>query len=203
MSYRAPVAVARYEQIIKKSRFIAIASAVPVQHELTAFLDGVATEFPDARHICYASIIGPPETGQQIFADDGEPAGTAGKPILNVLQHSGVGDIAIAVVRYFGGIKLGAGGLVRAYSSSASGVMTDLSTSLVEQNITLRLQVDYPLENDIRHLLGEFGIKDINVSYEGRLELSCEAPLRCIETLRNRLISAARGKIQIRVSDPD
>ena len=202
-SYRTPIGAVRYEQIIKKSRFIAISTHVPDQARRKIFLAEVAAEFPDARHVCHASIIGAPATGQQFFNDDGEPSGTAGKPILNVLQHSELGDITTAVVRYFGGIKLGAGGLVRAYSSSASGTMSAMTTRIVEQTVAIHLQVDFALENDIRHLLGEFGISKLDVSYENKLHVKCNAPVNLTDALRIKLVSAARGNIVIRIDESD
>ncbi len=202
MNYNTPENKVRFEQIIKKSRFIAIATHVSDQADLQNFLNQVSAEFPDARHICYASIIGPAETGKQLSSDDGEPSGTAGKPILNVLQHSGFGDIATAVVRYFGGIKLGAGGLVRAYSGSASGAVTQLTVRTVEQKISLYLEADFSLENNIRHLLGEFSVSKPEVSYEHNLQIRCSVPIDLVDTLRNRLTDITRGKIVFTTLDP-
>jgi len=203
MKYNTPDNKARFEQIIKKSRFIAISAHVPNSSTLGEFLNGVSAEFPDARHICYASIIGAPETGKQMHSDDGEPSGTAGKPILHVLQHSGFGDIATAVVRYFGGIKLGAGGLVRAYSGSASGSVSQLSTRVIEQTVSLCLQAEYSFESTLRHLLGEFGVSKLEVHYEHNLQIQCGVPVNLLKPIQNRLTDATRGKISFTVRDPE
>lgn len=203
MDYKTPDSEARFEQTIKKSRFIAISNHVPDREHFDGFINRVATEFPDSRHICYGAIVGPPGTGQQLFNDDGEPSGTAGKPILNVLLHSGFGDIATAVVRYFGGVKLGAGGLVRAYSGSASGAVVQLTSRTVEQTVPMYLEVEYSLESNIRHLLGESGARLLDACYEHNLQIHCTVPVRHVEHLRQRLTDVTRGKIIIRIADTE
>jgi uncharacterized YigZ family protein len=195
ISYPTPDNLSRHEQIIKKSRFVGIACHVGTEAGLKQLLQETAEEFVDARHICYAAILGAPDSGKQLHNDDGEPAGTAGKPILSVLQHSGFGDVAALVVRYFGGIKLGAGGLVRAYSGTASGCVTQLDSRLVEPTVRVSLQLDFPQERNIRHLLGEFGINDLQVSYSHNLQIQCRVPIVLVDDLRNRLTDATRGKI--------
>ena len=203
MNYKTPDNIARFEQVIKKSRFIAVSGHVPDQAGLSDFLNNLSAEFPDARHICYASILGTPKAGKLLCSDDNEPAGTAGKPILNVLQHSGFGDIATAVVRYFGGIKLGAGGLVRAYSASASGSVTQLTTRIIEHTVHLYLEAEFPLENDIRHLLKEIGVSRFHVNYEHNLQIQCNVPVTEVDQLRSRLTDASRGKIVFTVLDTE
>ncbi|MGH9390470.1 MAG: IMPACT family protein, partial [Vicinamibacteria bacterium] len=112
-SYRAPRAPARFEQEIKRSRFVGIAAPVSTPEEVDKELETIRGEFPDATHHSWAYVLGNPDAGPRMrFDDAGEPAGTAGKPILNVLQRRKVGDALVVVVRYFGGVKLGAGGLV-------------------------------------------------------------------------------------------
>ena len=127
MGYSVPAREARFAQEIKRSRFIGVAIRVSSSEDATEALAALKKEFPDATHHCWAYVLGNPASSSHMRTDDdGEPSGTAGKPILNVLQHQDVGDILLVVVRYFGGTKLGAGGLVRAYSSTASGVMERL-----------------------------------------------------------------------------
>ena len=112
----------RIEYIIEKSRFIATAAPCRTEEEVRAFYDRITKEFWDASHNCTAYALGPRQE-QQRSSDNGEPSGTAGKPILEVLKKTGITDTAIVVTRYFGGIKLGAGGLIRAYSHSAAEVL--------------------------------------------------------------------------------
>ena len=203
MNYQTPDNIARFEQVIKKSRFIAVSTHAPDRAGLNDLLNKLSAEFPDAGHICYAGILGAPEAGKLLYSDDSEPAGTAGKPILNVLQHSGFGDIATAVVRYFGGTKLGAGGLVRAYSGSASGSVKQLTTRTVEQTVHLVLEAQFPLENDIRHLLNEFGVGRLNVGYKHNLQIQCSIPVALVDQLRSRLNDACRGKMVFTILDPE
>ncbi|MBU2977745.1 YigZ family protein [Alteromonas sp. C1M14] len=135
MSYVVPKQ--RYQTLleIKKSKFYACAGPVESRDEAMAMLSALKVEYPDARHHCWAYLLGDPiNPTTMAMSDDGEPSGTAGKPILNVLQHKNVGNIMMVVTRYFGGIKLGAGGLVRAYSGAAQQTM---STLPVLEQITL------------------------------------------------------------------
>ena len=118
------------EMIIKRSRFLATVSRVTTPDEAKAFVERLKARHPDANHNCWAFNAGAPGTTARIGAsDDGEPKGTAGRPMLNVLLHCGIGEIAVVVTRYFGGIKLGAGGLVRAYSQGARDVIEKAGTA--------------------------------------------------------------------------
>jgi len=120
MSDPIPQATAQAEIEIKKSRFIGLAKQINDREQGMLWLAKVKATYPDARHHCWAYLLGNPSCATNAgMGDDGEPSGTAGKPILNVLQHKGVGDIMLIVVRYFGGIKLGAGGLNRTYGQAA------------------------------------------------------------------------------------
>ena len=121
LSYQRPAAPLEHEIEIKRSRFIALLAAVENEREARDFIDRAKTRFPDARHHCSAYLYHVEDSHPvQRFSDDGEPSGTAGKPILDVLKGSGMTDICVVVVRYFGGVKLGAGGLVHAYGGAAS-----------------------------------------------------------------------------------
>lgn len=141
--YPAPKNAQKFELDIKRSRFIA--SVVPVQGKEAAkvSLIDIRKTWPDANHHCWAMVAGKPnDVFQQDQSDDGEPRGTAGKPMLNVLLHSGFGNTLVVVTRYFGGIKLGAGGLVRAYTQSVSEALTQTIT----EPVVLREYIDVVLE---------------------------------------------------------
>ena len=112
----------RHEYVVEKSRFITTVCPCTTEEEAQAFINRINKEFWDARHNCTAFALGPKQE-QQRSSDNGEPSGTAGKPILNVLQKKDMTNVLCVVIRYFGGIKLGAGGLVRAYTKSASEVI--------------------------------------------------------------------------------
>ena len=195
MTYPTPANTTRFELIVRKSRFIAITGLASNHNDARQFLKTVAEEFPDANHICHACIIGSPDNGSASCNDNGEPTGTAGKPILNVLQHSGVGDIITTVVRYFGGIKLGTGGLVRAYSNSTSGSLTNLQTTVAETFIELEFMVDFSLENEIRHSLATVDAREMKTSYSHKLMVSCKIPIQFAEPAVEQLKNLTRGKI--------
>ena len=117
--YPVPAAAHRVEQEISRSRFITTIGRAPTVEEAQAFIRAVADEFRGATHNCWAYVVGPPgDTGRIGMSDAGEPHGTAGRPMLNALLHAPVGDVVAVVTRYYGGTKLGTGGLVRAYSST-------------------------------------------------------------------------------------
>ncbi|MCH2556063.1 MAG: IMPACT family protein [Alcanivorax sp.] len=136
---------------INKSRFIAWLRPVRSRAEGQAVLEQARARYPDATHHCHAWLIGAPNSGQGAMNDDGEPSGTAGKPIFNVIQHKGVGDVMVVVIRYFGGVKLGAGGLVRAYAGAAEAVLSamDVIEQVPERTVILRL--GFALEQPLRH----------------------------------------------------
>lgn len=131
--------------------------------------------YPDARHICTAYIIGNPNnTTSAGFDDDGEPNGTAGKPILNVLQHKAIGNCLVAVVRYFGGIKLGAGGLTRAYSNATQAVVDKMILTAFIPTTILTVQMDFANEAFVRHILTSFDAVILSVDYDKLVNLSIE-----------------------------
>ena len=166
MAYLSPAAEARFEQEIQKSRFIGIVHPARSPEEVDSLLAGVREEFEDATHHCWAYLLGDPERAPRMrFEDAGEPAGTAGKPILNVLRNRGIGDALVVVVRYFGGIKLGAGGLARAYSSTASRVLDAAELLTAVPRVEMRIRLDYADEAAARHLLDRRGIEILAVSY--------------------------------------
>lgn len=181
MSQGYPVPARTLEREIerRKSRFIARAGCVTTREEGMAFLQAMRDAYPDARHHCWAYLIGDPETAASAaMNDDGEPSGTAGKPILNVIQHKGIGDVIVVVARYFGGVKLGAGGLVRAYAGATEAVLSELPFTSQVQLETIHLQMDFAREQAVRHWAGEHDADVIAVDYgEGvtmRLRLPAE-----------------------------
>ncbi len=137
---------------IKKSRFIARAAQASDRAAAMALLERSRADYPDARHHCWAYLIGNPETASgAAMNDDGEPSGTAGKPILNVIRHKGIGDVMVVVSRYFGGVKLGAGGLTRAYSNAAEAVLAELPLAEQRPQCALTLSLGFAQEQPLRH----------------------------------------------------
>lgn len=132
----------RTEYIIEKSRFIATIAPVSTEEEAQAFMQRISKEFWDATHNCTAYAIGPRQE-QQRSSDNGEPSGTAGKPMLEVLKKTTITNVAVVVTRYFGGIKLGAGGLIRAYSHSVAKAVQEGPKSLIAPRQIVSLTIDY------------------------------------------------------------
>lgn len=168
-----PAGKARTELIIKKSRFIASAGHATSRAEAMAFLQHVRDDYPDARHHCWAYLLGDPQaTASAGMNDDGEPSGTAGKPILNVIQHKGIGNVMVSVTRYFGGIKLGAGGLARAYAGATENVLSKLPLSRHAPHSKRRLQADFAHEQAIRHWCTQHDARIAEVVYSTRVILN-------------------------------
>lgn len=192
--YHKPVCEARSELEIKRSRFIAVAASVADPQVCHEFIQSVKDEFPDARHHCIAFIAGDPADSQCYgMSDDGEPSGTAGKPMFNVLQHSGLGEVVVVVVRYFGGIKLGTGGLVKAYSQATQQVLDALSTEEVRPHFRVQIEADYAFESDIRHWLTALNASKITCDYGQQVVMTAE--LEQPDTLAKKLQQVGQGRI--------
>ncbi|VAW45401.1 FIG000605: protein co-occurring with transport systems (COG1739) [hydrothermal vent metagenome] len=179
MGYLIPLEVASAEVVIKKSRFIAYAKGVASREAAMIWLAEIKKDYPDARHHCWAYMIGDPKCALNAgMGDDGEPSGTAGKPILNVLHHKEVGDIMVIVIRYFGGIKLGAGGLTRAYSQAAQEVMAVLVTEQQVEMVKIGLSCDFSLEQQVRYWLKHLGGLVVKVNYTQQVVMDVSVPLK-------------------------
>ncbi|MGO2128464.1 MAG: YigZ family protein [Pseudoalteromonas prydzensis] len=152
--YNYPAAPVFYQEEIKKSTFIVHIAHTPDLASAKAFIREVENKYSDARHNCWAHVAGNPG-GSHVYgcSDDGEPNGTAGKPMLNVLVGSGLGEITAVVTRYFGGIKLGTGGLVRAYGGSLNNALTHLTTTVKVPSVELIGYSDYSIQGAIEQLL--------------------------------------------------
>lgn len=188
MSYQTlqnPV-TARLE--IKKSEFIAYAYPVTSREQAMFHVEQLRVKYPDARHWCWAYIIGDPEnTTSAGFDDDGEPNGTAGRPILNVLQHKSIGNIIIVVVRYFGGIKLGAGGLTRAYAGSAQAAVDKMTLQPYVPMAQIQILADFATEAQCRYVVEDLNGQIDDVDYSKQVTLTITIAEQDIENLKERL----------------
>ncbi|GGW81377.1 YigZ family protein [Alteromonas halophila] len=177
MNYPIPAKTAISELEVKKSRFIGIASHADSRDAALTILEKIRADYPDARHHCWAYQLGHPDTPTSAaMGDDGEPSGTAGKPILNVIQHKDVSDVMVVVVRYFGGIKLGAGGLVRAYSGAAQAAMADLAIKHHVSLTALSIVSDFRHEQFIRHFADTHQGQISDVVYTDNVALTLHLP---------------------------
>ncbi len=151
--YRVPTETARAELVITKSRFIATAGFAPTADAAKATLDNIRTEMPDASHHVHAFRAGYGNSVVEGMSDDGEPSGTAGPPILSILRGTDIGDVIVVVTRYFGGTKLGTGGLVRAYGDAARAVLDDLPTAEKIPKRQLMFAAPYSFYKQIKRLM--------------------------------------------------
>lgn len=176
--------------VINKSKFIGYLIPVSSEDEAELYLESLKEEYPDATHHCYAYII----DGKQRANDDGEPAKTAGMPILNVLERNELNHVLGVVIRYFGGIKLGAGGLVRAYSQSMVETLSIASIVYKEKAPYYALSFDYHHMRQLDHVLKSNGIEILVKQYDEKVSYECfirdEAFLESLLDQFNRQIDA-------------
>jgi len=162
--YDIPAVTSRTEETILRSRFITTVGHADSIDDARAFIGRVSEEFADANHNCWAYVVGPPgDTSRVGMSDAGEPHGTAGRPMLDVLLGSGVGDVVAVVTRYFGGTKLGKGGLVRAYGNGVKAALETLEVTELVQTVSLRVTIGYADVSPFKHSLPQF---EANVTEE-------------------------------------
>lgn len=178
---------------IKKSEFITYAYPADSREQAMFHVEQLREQYPDARHHCWAYIIGDPNnTTSAGFDDDGEPNGTAGRPILNVLQHKSIGNVIIIVVRYFGGIKLGAGGLTRAYAGSAQAAVDQMTLQPHVPMTTVNIVADFATETQCRYVVDSLNGRIEAVAYSKQVTLTVAIAEADITTLKERLAMDGR-----------
>ncbi len=198
-AYPVPAARHRYEETVKKSRFIATVAHAESAEGAKAFIAAVSGEFRGATHNCWAFLAGPPgSTGALGMSDDGEPHQTAGRPMLNVLSGSGIGEIAVVVTRFYGGVKLGTGGLVRAYSGAVKGALETLP--LTRKHITTRVQLIFPYQHvtGIRNLCICLGGTILEETYTEAVSFLAELPESAMAEFRVKSRDLTCGGISIK-----
>ncbi len=156
--------------IERKSEFIGSITPVKTEEEAIAFVNGVKKQYADAKHNVYAYLLR--ENNVTRFSDDGEPHGTAGLPVLDVLRKEGVTDVAVVVTRYFGGILLGTGGLVRAYSQAAKMALDAAGKSTMEKLLVFSLRVNYSDLQKIEPILENYTMIRLDTAYADDVRLS-------------------------------
>ncbi len=196
--YRVPAARVRVEEVISRSRFITTAGPAADIDEAKAFIAGIRAEFTDATHNCYAFAAGPPgSTAMAGMSDDGEPGGTAGRPMLAVVLGSGVGDLVVVVTRYYGGTKLGTGGLVRAYSGGVKAVLEVLPLREKVSYRTLLVSGPYSYVTPLERLLPDYEATVQGRDFAADVTWQLQAPAEQIEGLAAALIEMSRGELEI------
>jgi uncharacterized YigZ family protein len=179
------------ELLIKKSRFIGCVQSVPDREAALAVVAALRAEHPGAAHVCWALMAG----GQSAANDDGEPGGTAGRPMLEVLRHQQIEGALATVVRYFGGVKLGAGGLVRAYTDSIAQALTGAQLVPLVRLRALRCEVPYALEGLVRRELAAVGAVLESVAHASTVAFVFALPETVAEAFIARLDDAAQGRV--------
>ncbi len=197
--YPIPAAEARAEIEVKNSRFVATAVPAFTVEEAKAFITRIKAEFSDATHNVPAFLVG---FGNSVTAhcnDDGEPSGTAGRPILAVLQGSGLGDIAVVVTRYYGGTKLGTGGLVRAYGDAAKAVLDILPRAEKVPTHTTMLALPYSLLEQVRLLVGEWNGRILDEQFAADITMTMQFTVARFPGFQDALRELSHGSLAAEV----
>jgi uncharacterized YigZ family protein len=182
---------AHHELIIKKSRFIACVQPMPDRAGAQKVVAGLRADHAGANHVCWALLAG----GQSAAVDDGEPSGTAGRPMLDVLRHQDLEGVLATVVRYFGGVKLGAGGLVRAYTDSVAQALLSAQKVAIVRQRHLGCSAPYPLEGLVRRELEQAGASLDAAVHADQVSFAFHLPEDKAQLLVARLNEAGNGRI--------
>lgn len=191
---------AAYEYEEKKSIFIGYVKRCESEEEAKEFVAKIKNKHKDARHNCYAYVIGE-NMGIQRYSDDGEPQGTAGIPILDVIKKKNLTNIAVVVTRYFGGILLGAGGLVRAYTKAASDGINSGEIVAKVLGRAIKMKISYDLLGKIQYLCATNNFYIENTEYSDNVEVEIYVEEEKLEEIKQKSIEAASGKIEISEDD--
>jgi uncharacterized YigZ family protein len=185
------------EKTIEKSQFITTSRHVEGEEQARAFVEEIAKKYSDATHNCYAYVAD--ELGNMLrFSDDGEPQGTAGMPMLDVLRAQNLRQVAVVVTRYFGGIKLGAGGLVRAYSGSVAENLLNCKKVCYELCSRSNYTVDYPLVDAAMRYFGETDCDVIGTEYSDRVVFTVAVKKSQEDGFNGALLNRLNGKVAIK-----
>lgn len=196
--YLVPKSAVVFEEEIKKSRFITYLQHTEGLAEARAFWAKIKQDHPNARHHCWAAVAGKPTDSQQLgFSDDGEPAGTAGKPMLSALQGCNVGEISAVVVRYYGGILLGTGGLVRAYGNGVQQALKLLETETKVERTPFRLYCDYGQLSLVQLLCEKYQIEILEQDFQVKIHLTLGISEKMVTPFSSELTEKSAGKLVI------
>jgi uncharacterized YigZ family protein len=196
--YPIPADTLRTEQTILRSRFITTIGRASTVEDARAFIGAVAEEYADASHNCWAYVVGPPaDSSRAGMSDAGEPHGTAGRPMLDVLLGSGVGDIVAVVTRYFGGTKLGKGGLSRAYSSGVKLALENLSLAEFIRTAAFEVRLRYADVEPIKALLPELEASITEESYGTDVALTVRLPEEHAAEFRRAVAGITSGTAEV------
>jgi len=203
-SYLIPAESLSVEIDVRKSRFICHLSQANNAESAKIFINDVRLKYSDATHNCWAFQTEQPGSTRSIgCSDDGEPHGTAGKPMLTVLSHSKVGEIVAVVTRYYGGIKLGTGGLARAYSDSVKAALEKLELCEKVDWKFAKLCFDYSLQNNIETILAEQGAQIVQSQFEDKVCFEIRFDLDSLTELNRKLSNISQGTLNVSLDKQD
>lgn len=193
-SYRILTEGGSGELVEKKSRFIATLRPVETEEEAEAFIGEMKKKYWDASHNCSAFVLGP---GAELTrcSDDGEPGGTAGRPMLEALLGAGVRNVAAVVTRYFGGTLLGTGGLVRAYIGAVKAGLAGCGVAVMRHGFEIRVETDYTGIGKVLYLLGQRALEPVEADYGEQVRLTLRVPAGAAAALERELMDATGGKV--------
>ncbi len=197
--YAIPATRFRTEIEVERSRFIITVQEVTSAALAQAFIAEIKAEFPDANHNCWAYLVGAPGSSDQIgLSDDGEPHGVAGRPMLTTLQHSGLGDTAVVISRYFGGIKLGKGGMVKAYTAATQSALEQLPRNLRIAWIEIKATFDYSVLTSLTRRLPESEAEILETNYADKICARLRLPEEQMEAFQKIFsdLTAGQGKLE-------
>lgn len=195
LRYPVPAARCHTEQVVDRSRFICTVSRASTPEQAHAFVRAITLEFSDATHNCWAFIAGAPGSTTRIgMSDDGEPHGTAGRPMLTVLLHSGIGEVVAVVTRYYGGTKLGTGGLARAYSAAVQATLKHMGTRERVEFSAFTVSLSYAQLATVQNLLPPFEATINSETFAEDVTLSIKVPRQHVGSIRAALGNATSGQ---------
>jgi uncharacterized YigZ family protein len=201
--YPIPAGPHRVEQTVRRSRFITTLAPAPTAVAAHAFIDSIRLEFPDATHNCWAFAAGPPGATAAVgMSDDGEPHGTAGRPMLEALLHSGVGEVAAVVTRYYGGVKLGKGGLQRAYSGGVKHALESLPRSERVERVLRVVTIEYGALDSVRRAASELDVEIRAEHFTDDVRLDMAIPAGSVERFSDTVAELTAGKGRVQEGEP-
>ena len=180
----------RAELIVKKSRFIAIARTCSDPADVKRIVDQTRAQYPDATHVVHAAVMG----SQFSYSDDHEPKNTAGRPALEVLKGSGITNIIVLIIRYFGGTLLGTGGLVKAYGDSTKMVLDGIATEELVDKARFSLTIGYEMYESVKRILGALKADLVTEDFATEISISGQIPISEKESLVSRISDLSNGR---------
>jgi uncharacterized YigZ family protein len=193
--YRIPARIHRVQEVVRRSRFVTTLAHAPDAEAAHAFVQRVREEFADATHHCWAFVAGPPGSTTHVgMSDAGEPHGTAGKPMLTTLLHSGVGEVVAVCSRWFGGVKLGTGGLTRAYSGGVKLALESLPTEERVDRVALNVTVEYADVDGLQRLVADMDVLVEAEEYGAEVRYRCAVAGPDVDAFARAVADATHGR---------